>query len=152
MVVSLSTKKKRKKKPKWLSKRLIEYGRVTKPCHIFVIPPFGLCWVYFFISRVIYQGCFLFIFKQRGALMGEKCDWPCWESMNCDASKKCPAKTRPETPCWEIARENDDYMHILQICVDCIVHMLKGENATLSENEIQSILLHKANCALVAGP
>jgi len=80
--------------------------------------------------------------------MGEKCDWPCWEIMGCDVSKKCPAKFRPETPCWEIAREMSDYRHILQICSDCIVRVLKGENTVLSKNEIQSIMVSKANCLL----
>ena len=49
--------------------------------------------------------------------MGEKCGWPCWEIMNCDASKKCAAKARPDTPCWEIAREMADYRFILQIII-----------------------------------
>lgn len=90
-------------------------------------------------------------FKQRGVFMGEKCDWPCWEIMNCDESKKCPAKLRPETPCWEIARENSDYRYVLQVCVDCIVHVLKGEKDTLSKNDIQSIMVQKANCVLTSG-
>ena len=79
-----------------------------------------------------------------------KCDWPCWEIMSCDEHKKCPAKIRPETPCWEIARENGDYMYILQICVDCIVYVLKGENLALSKNDIQSIMVHKSNCFLTS--
>ena len=82
--------------------------------------------------------------------MGEKCDWPCWEIMNCDASRECPAKTRAETPCWEIAREQSDYRYILQICVDCIVHVLKGENSVLSKKERQSIMVQKANCVLTS--
>jgi len=68
--------------------------------------------------------------------------------MNCEESKKCPAKTRPDTPCWEIARELSDYRYILQICTDCIVHLLKGEHAVLSQKEIQSIMVKKANCGL----
>ena len=82
--------------------------------------------------------------------MGEKCDWPCWKIMKYDESKKCLAKTRQETPCWELAREKGDYRHILQICVDCIVHVLKGKNTDLSKNEIQSILVNKAHCALTS--
>jgi hypothetical protein len=95
------------------------------------------------------MGYFFIIFKLRGATMGEKCDWPCWEIMKCDESKKCLAKTRPETPCWDLAREKSDYRYILQICVDCIVHVLKGKNTDLSKNEIQSIMVNKANCALI---
>jgi len=56
--------------------------------------------------------------------MDKKCAWFCWEIMNCDESKKCLAKTRTQTPCWEIAREKSDYRYQLQICVDCIVHVL----------------------------
>jgi hypothetical protein len=70
--------------------------------------------------------------------------------MNCDPAKKCPAKARPETPCWEIAREIADYRYILQICTDCIVHMLSGEGSGLSKNEIQAIMLNKANCVLTS--
>jgi len=80
--------------------------------------------------------------------MGGKCDWPCWEIMNCDESKKCPAKNRPETPCWEIAKEKNDYRYCLQVCVDCIVHILKRENTVLSKNEMQSIMVNKVNCYL----
>ncbi len=80
--------------------------------------------------------------------MREKCDWPCWEIMNCDESKKCPAKARPDTPCWEIAREQSDYRFILQVCIDCIVHLLKGERAVLTQKEIQSIMVNKASCGL----
>ena len=78
--------------------------------------------------------------------MGEKCDWACWEIMKCDESKKCPAKTQPETPCWELAREKSDYRYILEICADCIVHILKGDNAVLNKNEIESIMANKVNC------
>ena len=77
--------------------------------------------------------------------MDLQCDWPCWEIMNCDNSKKCRAKIHPETPCWEIAREMSDYRHVMQICPDCIVHMLKGKNSSLSHKERQSIMVQKAN-------
>ena len=80
--------------------------------------------------------------------MGENCDWPCWKIMNCDAGQKCPAKNRPETPCWEIAGELDDYRTAMGICKDCVVHILKAENSILSEQEMQSIMHHKTNCAL----
>ena len=82
--------------------------------------------------------------------MGEKNDWPCWEIMNCDESQKCLAKTRPDIPCWEIAREKSDYRYILQICTDCIVHILKGENTVLNKNEIQAIMVQKASCILTS--
>ena len=68
--------------------------------------------------------------------------------MNCDAEKKCPAKSRPETPCWEIAGELNDYRTVMGICKDCVVHMLKAENSILSEQEMQSIMNHKTNSTL----
>ena len=80
--------------------------------------------------------------------MGEKCDWPCWEIMNCDESRKCPAKTHPETPCWELASQRGDYRYLMEICPDCIVRLLKEENTVLSKNDVQSIMTHKASCLL----
>ena len=82
--------------------------------------------------------------------MGNTCDWPCWEIMNCDKTKKCLAKIRQDTPCWEIAREMSDYRYLLQVCTDCIVHVLKGGNSALSNKEIQSLMVHKANCVLTS--
>lgn len=81
---------------------------------------------------------------------GQKCDWPCWEIMNCNESKECPARANPEIPCWEIARAASDYRHVLQVCPDCIVYILKGENKRLNNNEVQTIMLQKANCVLTS--
>ncbi len=114
-----------------------------RPCHIFVKPPFSLYGVLFKSRKFIRA---FFNFKLRGALMGEKCTLHCWEIMNCDESKKCPAKASPQTPCWEIAAEMNDYREILRICTDCIVHLLKGDNTVLSIKEIQSLMDHKKNC------
>jgi len=80
--------------------------------------------------------------------MGQNCDWPCWKIMNCDTSKECLAKSRPETPCWEIASELNDYRQVLEICKDCVVQLLKGGNSILTDQEMESIMMHKANCVL----
>jgi hypothetical protein len=80
--------------------------------------------------------------------MGENCNWPCWKIMNCDSSQNCPAKTHPETPCWEIAAGLNDYRAVMDVCKDCVVHMLKVENSALSSKEIQSIMDQKTNCVL----
>ena len=80
--------------------------------------------------------------------MEQNCEWPCWKIMNCEASRKCQAKSRPETPCWEIASELNDYRHAMGICNDCVVHMLKGENTVLSKKEMESIMTQRVNCAL----
>jgi len=80
--------------------------------------------------------------------MEENCTWPCWKIMNCDPSQDCLAKHRPETPCWEIASEVNDYRHALEICRDCIVYMLKTDDSNLSRQERETIMTHKVNCAL----
>lgn len=80
--------------------------------------------------------------------MGKNCDWPCWKIMNCDTAQECPAKSRPETPCWEIASELNDYRNVLDICKDCIVHMLKVNNDVLTKKEMQAIMDHKLSCVL----
>ena len=80
--------------------------------------------------------------------MGENCNWPCWKIMNCDTTQKCPAKTHPETPCWEIAAKLNDYRLAMDICKDCVVYMLKAENSVLSRKEIESIMDRKTNCVL----
>lgn len=80
--------------------------------------------------------------------MGENCNWPCWKIMNCDSMKQCPARSRPETPCWEIAGEMNDYRTVMDICKDCIVYMIKGGESILSDQEIESIMNHKTNCVV----
>ena len=66
--------------------------------------------------------------------------------MNCDESQDCMARCHPETPCWEIASELNDYRHAMDICRDCIVYMLKVENSILSEQEMNSIMTNRAKC------
>jgi len=68
--------------------------------------------------------------------------------MNCDTTQECPAKTHPETPCWDIAAKLNDYRLAMDICKDCVVYMLKGENSVLSRKEIESIMDQKTNCVL----
>ena len=80
--------------------------------------------------------------------MGENCNWPCWKIMNCDSTQSCPAKSHPETPCWEIASELNDCRRAKGICQDGIVFMLKADKSILSDKEIQSIMNHKTACAL----
>jgi hypothetical protein len=69
--------------------------------------------------------------------------------MNCDASFECRAKERPETPCWEIAREANDYRQAMSICSDCIVYMLKAEDSPLTDQEVETILTCKRDSILM---
>ena len=74
-------------------------------------------------------------------------DWPCWEIMKCEGTEDCPARTRPDLNCWEIANEMDDYRKAFNICKDCIVYMLKVDNTVLTKQEVQDIMIHKQSCA-----
>jgi len=69
--------------------------------------------------------------------------------MNCDASHECAAKSHPEIPCWDIAAELHDYRHALDICKDCIVYMLKGDDSILTRQEMETIMEQRTtNCVL----
>ena len=69
-------------------------------------------------------------------------DLKCWEITNCE-NLNCPARSEPETPCWEIAQRNGAYHDISNTCRDCIVPVLKKEASVLGNKEIQDILLHR---------
>ena len=66
----------------------------------------------------------------------------CWEIMNCD-NLNCPARIEPETPCWEIAKRNEDYNKISNTCEDCIVYLLKVETSFFYIKELQHIFLQR---------
>ena len=69
--------------------------------------------------------------------------------MQCDKSENCPAKEKPETPCWEIFQEiNDDYRNFFNVCRDCIVHVLKADSSVLSNQEAENIMEAKLNCKI----
>ncbi len=73
---------------------------------------------------------------------------PCWDIMNCNPDKICPARQNTEKPCWEIAEEFDDYRKAFNVCVDCIVYLLKNGNSVLSEKEINILVKQRADCSL----
>ena len=76
--------------------------------------------------------------------MGSRSDWFCWDIMQCESPENCPAKKNPEKPCWEIASEFGSDMHILNVCRDCIVRMVKKNNPLLSNQELFEILKIRA--------
>jgi len=80
--------------------------------------------------------------------MGSRSDWFCWEIMHCENPDDCPAKKNPQTPCWEIASELDDYRQAFNICRDCVVRMIKTGNSLLSNQVIMEIMETKAKCCL----
>jgi hypothetical protein len=66
-------------------------------------------------------------------------DLQCWEIMKCN-NLDCPARSEPETPCWEIAKRIDAYRNISNTCRDCIVYLLKEITTAISQKELQEIL------------
>jgi len=81
--------------------------------------------------------------------MGSRSEWYCWEIMHCENPDDCPAKKKPQIPCWEIASELDDYRQAFNICRDCVVRMIKAGNSLLSSQEIMEIMKTRAKCSLV---
>ena len=83
----------------------------------------------------------------------------CWEIMNCD-NLNCPARGEPETPCWEIAKRDEDYHNISNTCEDCIVYLLKTEASFLNIKKLKKLITqkdflknfetHHQNCILYA--
>jgi len=59
--------------------------------------------------------------------------------MNCN-NLDCPARSEPETPCWEIAKKIEDYRNLSNTCRDCVVYLLKNNTDTLSKREVENIL------------
>lgn len=76
--------------------------------------------------------------------MGSRSEWFCWEIMQCENSDDCPARKNPQKRCWEIACESGGDMHALNICTDCIVHIIKDDNSLLSNQEIMKIMEARA--------
>jgi hypothetical protein len=52
----------------------------------------------------------------------------------------CPARSEPETPCWEIAKRIGAYRNVSNTCRDCVVYLLKTATSALSTKELQEIL------------
>ncbi|MDH5299394.1 MAG: hypothetical protein OEV91_10285 [Desulfobulbaceae bacterium] len=75
----------------------------------------------------------------------------CWEITKCQGTEACPARLSAGTPCWEIARELDDYRNALNVCKDCLVYVSKQEQAVLSDADIRTILAKKGVCVLATG-
>ncbi len=76
-------------------------------------------------------------------------DLNCWEIVQCERSEGCPARENPDRSCWEIAAELEDYRSAFHICKDCLVYLVKKEDSSFSEEEIDKILSSKKECVLV---
>ena len=71
--------------------------------------------------------------------MNSHIDLQCWEIMKCN-NLDCPARSEPETPCWEIAKRIGAYRDISNTCRDCIVYLLKRTTSAIIQKELQEIL------------
>jgi hypothetical protein len=76
--------------------------------------------------------------------MNSYSDLKCWEIRNCD-NLDCPARSEPETPCWEIAKRIEAFHDVSNTCSDCIVYLLQKETSVLNNKEIQKILRHRGH-------
>jgi len=52
----------------------------------------------------------------------------------------CPARSEPETPCWEIAKRIGSFRDVSNTCRDCIVYLLKRTASAITQKELQEIL------------
>ena len=89
----------------------------------------------------------------RGTAMATRVsvtELPCWEITKC-TSEECSLYRQPVAhakPCWELARDLDDYRSALNVCKDCIVYVSKQGSALLSEEELEKIVSNKMECVL----
>jgi len=76
---------------------------------------------------------------------------PCWEITKCEGTDDCPARLATDTPCWEIARDLDDYRNAMNVCGDCLVYVSKHDGCPgLSTEEINLIFEKKGVCTLLS--
>ena len=63
--------------------------------------------------------------------------------MNC-GNRDCPARSEPEIPCWEIAKNYEAYHNVSNTCRDCVVYLLKEKTSALSIKQLQNIIKKRA--------
>lgn len=59
--------------------------------------------------------------------------------MQCSGSENCPSRLFPGLPCWEIAKNLGTSHYVLDVCLDCIVYIIKANEPILTENELVEI-------------
>ena len=74
----------------------------------------------------------------------------CWEITKCENSRNCLARRHPEIKCWDHASQLDDYRRAFDVCSDCLVYLLNGTGAELSDPEVKDILAKRGLYSLVA--
>ena len=77
-------------------------------------------------------------------------EWSCWEIIQCDRSAECPVTKQATMPCWEVAKELDDYRSALNICKDCIVYVSRQKESVLTDEDIKKIVATKNDCVLMS--
>jgi len=81
--------------------------------------------------------------------MSSVSEMTCWEIMQCSSSENCPARLFPNVPCWEIAKILGASHVTLDVCQDCIVHIVKANEPILTENELEEIIEYREVMRLV---
>jgi len=67
----------------------------------------------------------------------------CWEIMQCSGSENCPSRLFPDVPCWEIAKIIGTSNYMLDVCLDCIVYIVKANEPILTESELEEIVEYR---------
>ena len=82
----------------------------------------------------------------------------CWEIMQCKETENCAAREYPDTPCWELSEKLGIDQSIMDVCDDCIVHLMKTNNTKLTPQEIDDIIKYRKsakqteNCPIFNNP
>lgn len=67
----------------------------------------------------------------------------CWEIIECKESANCQAKQFPDVPCWEIEQVCNNRHSILDVCLECIVYIVKADEPVLTESELLEIAQYR---------
>lgn len=65
--------------------------------------------------------------------------------MQCRDAENCPAKDHPDIPCWELAEKPKNSQCVMNICFDCIVHVIKTDDPKLTPKEVDDIIEYRNN-------
>jgi len=63
--------------------------------------------------------------------------------MQCGETKDCPARVHTDIPCWEISEKFGTGQSVMNICSDCIVHIVKTNDPILTLKELDDIMEYR---------
>lgn len=75
----------------------------------------------------------------------------CWEIMQCRGTADCPARAHPDIPCWEISEKLWTSQSVMNICIDCIVYIIKTNDPIITRGELDDIMRYRNMVRQVEG-